>query len=266
MKKGWHKDYERWQARKLSRRHYVYLWADGVYLQARMEQDRQCMLVIIGATADGRKELVGFSPGYRESKQSWRELLLDIQARGLSNPPHLAIGDGGMGLWGALNEVFPTTRQQRCWVHKTSNVLNKMAKSLQSKAKEDIHNIWMAENKQDAQKAMDLFCRKYDAKYPKATHCLQKDQPELLAFYDYPAEHWVHIRTTNPIESSFATVKHRTRKSRNCLSMQTAQLMVFTLLQAAQKKWLRLRGSQQITKIIKGTCFKDGIEIKQNAA
>ncbi len=192
--------------------------ADGVYLQARLEGEKQCLLVIIGATPEGKKELVGFTDGYRESAQNWRELLLDLKARGLTVAPKLAVGDGALGFWKALEEIWPKTQAQRCWVHKTMNVLNNFPKSLHGKAKSDLQNIWMAETKEDASKAFDLFIEKYQAKYPKATHCLSKDREELLNFYDFPAEHWKHIRTTNPIESTFATVKHRTKRSKNCLS------------------------------------------------
>ena len=269
MKEGWQRDYAHWLKRDLSTRHYVYLWADGVYLQTRSSHDKQCMLVIIGATAEGKKELVGFQTGFRESAQSWSELLLDIKARGLIVSPELAIGDGGMGFWKAMNEQFPTTKHQRCWVHKTVNIINYLPKSLQMKAKADIHNIWMAETCQEAKTAFDHFIKKYQAKYDKAVRCLIKDRAELLTFYDFPAEHWVHIRTTNPIESSFATVRHRTKRSKNCLSVKTAELMVFTLIKAAEKKWLRLRGKNQFAKIIEGATFTNGNEknnINQNVA
>ncbi len=213
LRKVWQQELAVFERRDLSARDYVYIWADGIYFQARMEQDSQCMLVIIGATPEGKKELLGFTDGYRESTQSWRELLLDLKARGLVRLPRLAVGDGAMGFWSALREVFPQTQEQRCWVHKTANVLNKMPKSIQAKAKADLHNVWMAETRIDAEKAFDLFTAKYQLKYEKAVHCLMKDRDALLAFYDFPAEHWVHIRTTNPIESTFATVRHRTKKS-----------------------------------------------------
>ncbi|BAI75284.1 transposase (plasmid) [Azospirillum sp. B510] len=210
LKEEWAADYARWQRRDLSARRYVYIWADGVYLQARMEPVAECMLVIIGATPEGRKELVGFQVGVRESAQSWRELLVDIQARGLTIAPELAIADGALGFWKALEEIFPTTRQQRCWVHKTANVLNKVAKTVQPAMKQDLREIWMAPDRAAAETAMATFVKKYAIKYAKAVECLTKDRAELLAFYDFPAEHWDHIRTSNPIESVFATVRHRT--------------------------------------------------------
>jgi transposase-like protein len=260
LRNQWKEELHQWDRRRLNSKNYVYLWADGIYFQARMEDDRQCILVIIGATPEGKKELVGFLDGYRESTQSWRELLLDLKARGLSVPPKLAIGDGAMGFWAALEEVWPQTAQQRCWVHKTANVLNKMPKSLHKKAKEDLHNIWMAETKEDSNKAFDLFLDKYGTKYDKATDCLSKDRKELLTFYDFPAEHWKHIRTTNPIESTFATVRHRTKRSKGCLARETAFIMVFKLIKDAEKNWRRLDGKNQLPKIITGAKFRDGLE------
>jgi len=268
--KSWEEELGQWRSRDLSARRYVYIWADGVYFQARMEDESQCMLVIIGATPEGKKELVGFISGYRESTQSWRELLVDLKARGLAHPPLLAIGDGALGFWSALDKVFPTTRQQRCWVHKTANILNDLPKAMQARVKADLHNIWMAEGRSQAEKALSVFLEKYQAKYPKAAERLTKDQDQLLAFYDFPAEHWTHIRTTNPIESTFATVRHRTRRSKGCLSMKTMELMVFKVIKEAEKNWLRLRGKNQLPKLITGVKFSDGIEQQyhdnQNAA
>ncbi len=268
--KSWEEELGQWRTRDLSARRYVYIWADGVYFQARMEDESQCMLVIIGATPEGKKELVGFISGYRESTQSWRELLVDLKARGLAHPPLLAIGDGALGFWSALDKVFPTTRQQRCWVHKTANILNDLPKAMQARVKADLHNIWMAEGRSQAEKALSVFLEKYQAKYPKAAERLTKDQDQLLAFYDFPAEHWTHIRTTNPIESTFATVRHRTRRSKGCLSMKTMELMVFKVIKEAEKNWLRLRGKNQLPKLITGVKFSDGIEQQyhdnQNAA
>ena len=261
LRQQWKEELNHWNKRRLDSRNYVYIWADGIYFQARMEDDKQCMLVIIGATPEGKKELVGFLDGYRESTQSWRELLLDLKARGLVVPPKLAIGDGAMGFWGALEEVWPQTRNQRCWVHKTANVLNKMPKSIQSKAKENLHNIWMAETKEDANKAFNLFLDKYGAKYQQATACLEKDRQALLTFYDFPAEHWKHIRTTNPIESTFATVRHRTKRTKGCLSRETALVMVFKLIKTAEKTWRRLDGKNQLPKVITGVKFCDGCEV-----
>ncbi len=260
LTKTWADELEAWQSRDLSARHYVYLWADGIYFQARTEPDNQCMLVIIGATPEGKKELVGFTDGYRESTQSWRELLLDLKARGLAKMPSLAVGDGGMGFWAAMREVFPTTAQQRCWVHKTANVLNELPKSVQAKAKTDLHNIWMAETRKNADKAFDHFAEKYGAKYDKAVACLARDRDALLAFYDFPAEHWRHVRTTNPIESTFATVRHRTKRSKGCLSRAKTRIIVFKLIKAAEKNWLKLRGTNQLPKLITGVKFTDGEE------
>ena len=270
LRESWNEELAHWRARDLSARRYVYIWADGIYFQARMEDQSQCMLVIIGATPEGRKELLGFTSGYRESAQSWAELLIDLKARGLAHPPLLATGDGALGFWSALGKVFPTTRQQRCWVHKTANILNDMPKAMQTKVKVDLHNIWMAESRLEAEKALSLFLRKYQAKYPKAADRLTRDKDELLAFYDFPAEHWTHIRTTNPIESTFATVRHRTKRSKGCLSMKTMELMVFKVIKEAEKTWLRLRGKNQLPKLITGVKFNDGIEQQkqdnQNAA
>ena len=263
LSKSWADELDNWEQRDLSAKHYVYLWADGIYFQAKTDTDSQCILVIIGATPEGKKELVGFTDGYRESTQSWRELLLDLKERGLTVAPSLATGDGGMGFWAALREVFPAAAQQRCWVHKTANVLNKLPKSLQTKAKTDLHNIWMAANRKDAEKAFDHFTEKYGAKYEKAVACLAKDREALLCFYDFPAEHWRHIRTTNPIESTFATVRHRTRQTKNCLSRRNARIMVFKLIKAAEKNWLRLRGRNQLPKLITGVKFVDGDEVTQ---
>jgi putative transposase len=261
LRKVWQAELSAFEKRDLSARNYVYIWADGVYFQAPMEQESQCMLVIIGATPEGKKELVGFTDGYRESTQSWRELLLDLKARGLKTPPKLAVGDGALGFWAALREVFPQTKEQRCWVHKTANVLNKMPKALQAKAKADLHEIWMAVSKADAGKAFNLFCAKYQVKYDKAVACLEKDRDALLTFYDFPAEHWKHIRTTNPIESTFATVRHRTRRTKGCLKRNTAMVMVFKLIKEAEKRWLKLRGKNQLPKLIRGITFTDGLEI-----
>ena len=266
LKAEWQGEFERWKKRDLSARRYVYIWADGVYLQARMEVEKQCILVIIGATPEGKKELVGFQAGYRESTQSWRELLADLKSRGLTVAPELAIGDGALGFWKALEEEFCTTRQQRCWLHKTLNVLNKLPKSVQPAARADLQEIWMAENRADAEKAFNRFLAKYRAKYDKAVECLAKDRKALLAFYDFPAEHWKHIRTSNPIESTFSTVRHRTTRSKGCLSHETAMIMVFKLIHTAQASWRRLNGQNQLPKVITGVKFADGIEVIQKPA
>jgi putative transposase len=260
LKAGWQGEFECWAKRDLSARSYVYVWADGVYLQARMEEAKQCILVLIGATPEGKKELIGFQTGYRESAQSWRELLVDLKARGLAVAPKLAIGDGALGFWKALEEVFSETRHQRCWMHKTMNVLNKLPKSVQPKAKADLHEIWMAETRAAAETAFDVFVEKYKVKYDKAVDCLIKDRTALLAFYDFPAEHWKHIRTTNPIESAFATVRHRTSRTKGALSHETAMIMVFKVLHAAQNSWRRLDGQNQLPKVIRGVKFTDGDE------
>ena len=256
---GWQEEYDRWQRRDLSARRYVYVWADGVYLQARMEPQAECMLVIIGATPEGRKELLGFQVGFRESAQSWRELLVDLKARGLAVPPELAVGDGALGFWKALDEVFPGTRHQRCWFHKIANVLNHFPKSMQPAVAADLREISHAETRAAALAAIDTFKAKYAAKYQRGVACLTKDTEVLLAFYDYPAEHWEHLRTSNPIESVFATVRHRTVRTKGALSQKTARLMVFTLIRAASKKWRKLNGTNQLPRVIEGVRFNDGV-------
>ncbi len=261
----WQAEYERWQRRDLSARHYVYVWADGVYLQARMEPAAECMLVLIGATPEGKKELVGFQVGVRESAQSWRELLVDLKARGLTVAPELAVGDGALGFWRALEEVFPATRHQRCWQHKVLNVLNKVPKSVQPGMKADLREVWQAPNRTAAETAIDTFVEKYGAKYGKAVECLTKDRTALLAFFDFPAEHWDHLRTANPIESVFATVRHRTVRTKGALSQKTAKLMVFTLVMAASRSWRRLKGENQLPKVITGVRFHDGVEVTETS-
>jgi putative transposase len=255
----WENEYERWQRRDLSARRYVYVWADGVYLQARMEPEAECILVLIGATPEGKKELVGFHVGRRESAQSWRELLVELKARGLAVAPEMAVGDGALGFWKALDEVFPGTRHQRCWVHKVSNVLNKFPKSMAPAVKSDLRDIWQAETRAAAEAAMGTFAEKYGIKYGSAAACLVKDGEALLAFFDFPAEHWDHLRTANPIESVFATVRHRTVRTKGALSQKTAKLMVFTLVRAASKRWRRLRGANQLPLLVDGIKFTDGV-------
>jgi putative transposase len=257
----WQADYDAWQKRDLSARRYVYVWADGVYLQARMEQAAECMLVLIGATPEGKKELVGFQTGARESGQSWRELLIDIKQRGLEIAPDLAVGDGALGFWKTIEEVFPSTGHQRCWVHKTANVLNKVALSVQVNMKADLREIYGAPTRAAAEAAIDVFADKYGSKYDKAVACLTKDREALLAFFDFPAEHWDHLRTSNPIESVFATVRHRTVRTKGALSTKTAKLMVFKLVTAAAKTWRRLKGENQLPKVVKGVKFQNGIEV-----
>ncbi len=257
----WQAEYDRWQERDLSARRYVYVWADGVYLQARMEEQAECMLVLIGATPEGRKELVGFQIGVRESAQSWRELLVDVKRRGLAIAPEIAVGDGALGFWKALDEVLPTTRHQRCWLHKAANLLNKVPKSVQGAMKADIREISAAPTRAAAEAAIAIFVEKYGAKYPKAAECLTRDRDALLAFFDFPAEHWDHLRTTNPIESVFATVRHRTVRTKGALSPTTAKLMVFKLVMAAAKTWRRLKGENLLPKVVAGVTFKDGTEV-----
>jgi putative transposase len=263
LKEEWTGEYERWQRRELSARHYVYIWADGVYLQARMEDDAACMLVVIGATPEGKKELVGFQVGVRESAQSWRELLVDLKARGLAVAPEIAVGDGALGFWKALDEIFPATRHQRCWQHKLVNVLNKVPKSVQPSMKADLREVRDAPDRATAEAAIAAFAEKYGAQYPKAVACLTRDRGALLAFFDFPAEHWDHLRTANPIESVFATVRHRTVRAKGALSQKTARLMVFKLVMAAAKTWRRLKGENQLPRIIEGVRFADGVAVTE---
>jgi putative transposase len=266
LKAVWSDEYDQWHRRDLSRKRYLYFWVDGIHCNVRMDSDKQCLLVIIGATAEGKKELVALEDGYRESEQSWREILMDLQSRGLREWPKVAIGDGAMGFWAALRKVCPSTREQRCWVHKTKNILNKLPKSGQDKAKGKLHDIWMAATKAEALKAFGLFIETYGAKYPKATECLKKDQETLLTFYDFPAEHWRHIRTTNPIESTFATVRLRTNKVRGCFSRSSVLTMAFKLIESAQKRWQRLHSHHRLAEVIEGVKFVDGEAQTKNAA
>ena len=261
LKSDWEDDYQRWQKRDLSARRYVYIWADGVYLQARMEPHAECMLVIIGATPEGKKELLGFQTGQRESAQSWKELLVDLKKRGLIVAPDIAVGDGALGFWKALDEAFPSTRHQRCWVHKTLNILDKLPRSVQPNARQDLREIWLSPDRAKAEFAIGAFAEKYAPKYDKAVDCLLKDRDALLTFFDFPAEHWTHLRTSNPIESAFATVRHRTVRMKGALSQDTARLMVFKLVMAASKTWRRLQGQNQLPKVVDGVKFSDGIEI-----
>ena len=265
LKTVWQDEYKEWQQRDLSNKRYVYFWADGIYCNVRME-DRQCLLVIIGATDGGHKELVAMEGGLRESEQSWLEVLIDLKRRGLKTPPELAVGDGALGFWKAISKAYDTTRWQRCWVHKTANILNKLPKSFQAKAKERLHQIWMADNKAEAEQNFEAFIQTYEAKYPKAAECLEKDRDALLTFYDFPAEHWRHIRTTNPIESTFASVRLRTAKVRSCFSSLTVLTMAFQLCRCAQKRWIRLHHPERIGDVIRGVKFVDGILEKRIAA
>jgi len=259
LTEAWQEEHARWRGRDLSARRYVYLWADGVYFTPRLDHERQCLLVLIGADAGGRKELLAVEDGFRESAQSWRELLLRLRdENGLALGPDLATGDGALGFWQALHEVWPKTRQQRCWVHKTANVLNALPKSVHGKAKQDLHAIYEAQNRKEAEAALGRFVAKYGPKYDKAVACLAKDRDALLAFYAVPAEHWKHVRTTNPIESTFATVRLRTERTKGCLSRETALAMVFKLAKSAERHWRRLDGTERLTQVIAGVRFRDG--------
>jgi len=259
LKRAWAKEYGVWKDAALDDEPIVYIWADGVHSGLRGEDDKLCALVIVGVTARGKKLFLSIEDGVRESTQSWREVLLSLKSRGMS-APKLAIGDGAMGFWAAMDEIYPTTRHQRCWQHKTMNVLNCLPKLSQPKAKAALHNIWQAETKNDASKAFDLFIKTYEPKYPKAALCLQNDREELMAFFDFPAQHWQSIRTSNPIESAFATIRHRTKRSKGCLSRDGMLHMMFKLGQCAEENWRKLRGFDYLAKVITGIAFKDGIE------
>jgi putative transposase len=265
LKATWADEYEAWAKRSLQGKHYVYVWADGVHFNIRLEEDRQCILVLMGATAEGHKELIAVADGYRESEQSWKELLLDVKARGLEIDPSLAIGDGALGFWKAVRQAWPTTRGQRCWVHKMANVLDKLPKGAQPKAKSALHDIYEAETRAKAEAAFDLFVTTYGAKYPRAVECLAKDREALLVFYDFPAEHWRHIRTTNPIESTFATVRLRTAKTKGSGSRAACLAMVYKLMESASRKWRALNGSPRLQAVIAGTRFIDGNEVRDAA-
>lgn len=261
LKEQWSDEYEAWSKRDLSQKHYVYVWADGIHVNVRLEDDankKQCILVLIGATADGRKERIAILDGYRESEQSWSELLLGLKHRGLMMAPKVAVADGALGFWAAARKTLPEMREQRCWVHKTANVLNNLPKSVQTKARSDLHNIWQAETREAANKAFDHFLEKYRAKYPKACETLNKDRDVLLTFYDFPTEHWAHLRTTNPIESTFATIRLRHRRTKGNGTRRTSLAMMFKLAESASKKWRRLRGYDQIPLVIQGKQFVDG--------
>jgi len=264
MKAKWEGEYNQWSIRDLSGKKYVYFWADGVYFNVRLDDARSCILIIIAADSEGNKELLAINDGYRESTISWKEILLDLKRRGIREVPKLAVGDGAMGFWAALREVFPVTRQQRCWVHKTANILDKFPKSMRSKVKSQIHDMYMAESKEAALSAYDHFVRVYKDKYPKAVGCLEKDKEVLFTFYDFPASHWIHIRTTNPIESTFATVRLRTYRTKGCGSRTATLSMVFKLAQEAQKTWKKLKGYKLIPLVMSGRTFVDG-ELKEAA-
>ena len=260
LKQAWQQEYHDWNERDLTGKRYVYLWADGIYFDVRLTADRPCLLVVMGATAEGKKELVGLLDGERESKISWKDLLLDLKRRGLKQDPELAIADGALGFWPALEEVYPGAGHQRCWVHKTANVLDKLPKSLHRRAKQKLHAMYLAPTKQQALEALERFARLLGEKYPKALACLRKDQAVLFSFYDFPAAHWKHLRTTNPIESTFATVRHRTRQTKGCGSREATLSMVYKLGREAEKRWRRLDGWKLIVKVLHGVRYEDGEE------
>jgi putative transposase len=266
LKGVWEQEFQEWNKRSLEGKQYVYVWADGVHFNIRLEEDRQCILVLMGATAEGKKELLAVVDGFRESEQSWKGLLLDVQARGLVAEPKLAIGDGALGFWKALRQIYPNTQEQRCWVHKTANVLDNLPKRLQPEAKQKLHEIWLADTREHANEAFDLFVRTYEAKYSKTVECLKKDRDVLLAFYDFPAEHWIHLRTSNPIESTFATVRLRTKRTKGSGSRTACLTMVYKLMQSASKKWRLLNGSELIPDVIQGIPFTNGIRAQEVAA
>jgi putative transposase len=266
LKSVWEDEYEQWSKQSLAGKEYVYVWADGIHTKIRLEEDKQCILVLMGATKDGKKELIAMTDGHRESAQSWSELLLDVRRRGLTVDPKLAVGDGALGFWKAVAEVYPTTKEQRCWVHKAANVLDKLPKNKQPKAKSMIHEIWLSDTRENATKAFDAFLESYQAKYPKACECLAKDRSELLAFYDFPAEHWKHLRTTNPIESTFATIRLRHRRTKGNGNRRACLTMMFKLAQSAERRWRLLDGAKLLPDVIQGIVFKDGIRLAQAAA
>lgn len=259
LKAIWEEEYLRWQKRDLRTKHYVYIWVDGIYFNVRLTPDRPCVLVVIGATPDGRKELIAIEDGERESMLSWQAVLQDLKARGLTQAPAVAIGDGALGFWAALREEYPATQQQRCWVHKTANVLDKLPKSQQPKAKEMIHQMYGADTQEEALDQYAQFIRLFEAKYPKACECLSKDKDALFTFYNFPAHHWRHLRTTNPIESTFGTVRHRTRQTKGCGSRKATLMMVYKLATEAEKKWQRLHGCKWLAKVVEGVAFVDGV-------
>ncbi|MBI1733103.1 MAG: IS256 family transposase [Gammaproteobacteria bacterium] len=263
LKGHWRDEYETWRRRRLDRERWVYVWADGIYSGLRMEGQKLCTLVLVGVNDRGEKRFLAIEDGVRESTQSWREVLLDLKSRSLTIAPELAVGDGALGFWGALDEVFPGTRHQRCWFHKSDNVQNSLPKNVQAKAKAALHEIWMAATRADAERAFDRFVETCGAKYPKAVACLSKDRGALLAFYDFPAAHWVHLRTTNPIESSFATVRHRTDRTKGCVTPETMLTFIYKLGMCAEKNWYRIRGFEQLGKVIEGVKFRDGIEVNE---
>ncbi len=262
LKHRWRAEYEAWRHDRLDKDRWVYVWADGIYSGLRAEQQRLCALVVVGVNERGEKHFLAIEDGIRESTQSWREVLLGLKGRGV-NAPQLAVGDGALGFWAALEEIYPATRHQRCWMHKTGNVLNAMPKAVQPNAKRALHEIWQAPTRDQAERAFDQFIATYEPKYPKATMCLMKDHDALMTFYDFPATHWQHLRTTNPIESTFATIRHRTVRMKGCVTRDSLLHMMFKLGQCAEKNWRKLRGFNYLAKVIEGVPFVDGEEVKQ---
>ena len=259
--KEWETHHDRFRKRYLGFSRYAYLFVDGVHVSVRLgEDDKLCLLVVIGVREDGEKELLAVEDGYRESTESWAGVFRDMKRRGLGCPK-LVVGDGALGAWAALRDVFPEAGEQRCWVHKTANVLDCLPKRLQSKAKELLHEIAEAPTRNDAKLALEAFREEYGAKYPKALAKLDKDWKPLTAFYDFPAEHWRHLRTTNPIESSFATVKLRTRVTKGAGSKTAALAMAYKLLITAQERWRRFNGHELIADVLDGAKFKDGVKV-----
>ena len=265
MKQIWEQDYKQWISRDLSESRYVYWWIDGIYFNVRLNDDRQCILVIIGAKEDGTKELIAVEDGFRETKESWRSIIRDLKRRGLTTGPELAIGDGALGFWAAIAEEFPNTKTQICWVHKTANILDKMPSSLQGKAKKMIHDIYLSPTKQDANVAFDIFIEEFELKYPRAVASLRNNRDELMSFFDFPAEQWQHIRSTNVIESTFATVRLRTKRTKGCGSRIATLTMVFKLAESAEKRWRKLRGYKKLSLLLEGVQFQDGVELQQAA-
>lgn len=261
LKQQWTDEYNEWRKSDLSRDEWVYIWADGIYSGLRSEDEKLCVLVVMGVNDRGEKHFLAIEDGVRESTQSWQEVLLKLKDRGLKTAPKLAAGDGAMGFWAALDKIYPTTKHQRCWVHKTRNILNYLPKKSQPKAKERLHDIWKAETKKHAEQAFNLWIKTYEDKYPKAAQCLKKDRTELLAFYDFPAVHWQSIRTTNPIESAFATIRHRTKRAKGCLSRTTMLAMIYKVGMSAETQWRKLRGFESLAKVIRGVQFRDGVEL-----
>jgi putative transposase len=253
----WQGEYDAWRKRPLNGKQYAYIWADGVYFNVRLEEDRLACLVIVGVLPDGRKEVIALEDGYRESRESWASVLRDLKRRGIA-APLLVVGDGNLGLWAALREVYWEAQEQRCWKHKIANVLDRLPKRLQPKAKGLLHEIMYAPDRQSALEGIDVFSEEYGARYPKAVDTLTKDQDRLLTFFDFPAEHWLHLRTTNPIESTFATVKARTRKTKGAGSRKAGLAMAFKLLVTMETRWRKVNAPHLVALVMLGAEFQNG--------